>query len=221
MKTRTRSLVLILAALVGCSGKKDKEQKLEPQPEPTAPTPVEPPPAPRASQSPLPSLPELALEADPKRAGKIALGHALFFDKRLSGANDRSCYSCHQNEDGTGGHDPVAIGSGDKPLTRHAPVIWNTGYWRNAFYWDGRAKTLEDNVKGAWGAGNMGGAPADAKPEEVVAALDKRAAKLAAIPGYKKLFDAAFPGAPIKAEQVDSAIAEYMRTLVCKDTAYD
>ena len=221
MKTRTRSLVLILAALVGCSGKKDKEQKLEPQPEPTAPTPVEPPPAPRASQSPLPSLPELALEADPKRADKIALGHALFFDKRLSGANDRSCYSCHQNEDGTGGHDPVAIGSGDKPLTRHAPVIWNTGYWRNAFYWDGRAKTLEDNVKGAWGAGNMGGAPADAKPEEVVAALDKRAAKLAAIPGYKKLFDAAFPGAPIKAEQVDSAIAEYMRTLVCKDTAYD
>jgi cytochrome c peroxidase len=221
MKKRTRSLVLILAALVGCSGKKDKEQKLEPQPEPVAATPVEPSPAARASQSPLPSLPELALEADPKRAEKIALGHALFFDKRLSGANDRSCYSCHQNEDGNGGHDPVAIGSGDKPLTRHAPVIWNTGYWRNAFYWDGRAKTLEDNVKGAWGAGNMGGAPAGAKPEEIVAALDKRAAGLVAIAGYKKLFDAAFPGTPIKAEQVDRAIAEYMRTLVCKDTAYD
>jgi len=220
MKTRTRSLVLILAALVGCSGKKDKEAKLEPQPEPAAPTPVEPP-APRASQAPLPSLPELALEADPKGAEKIALGHVLFFDKRLSGANDRSCYSCHQNEDGNGGHDPIAIGSGDKPLTRHAPVIWNVGYWRNAFYWDGRAKTLEDNVKGAWGGGNMAGAPAGAKPEETAAALDKRAAKLAAIPGYKQLFDAAFPGTPIKADQVDSAIAAYMRTLVCKDTAYD
>ena len=220
MKTRTRSLVLILAALVGCSGKKDKEAKLEPQPEPAAPTPVEPP-APRASQAPLPSLPELALEADPKRAEKIALGHVLFFDKRLSGANDRSCYSCHQNEDGNGGHDPLAIGSGDKPLTRHAPVIWNVGYWRSAFYWDGRAKTLEDNVKGAWGGGNMAGAPAGAKPEETAAALDKRAAKLAAIPGYKQLFDAAFPGTPIKADQVDSAIAAYMHTLVCKDTAYD
>ena len=83
-----------------------------------------------------------------QRDAKIALGHALFFDKRLSGANDRSCYSCHQNEDGNGGHDPLAIGSGDKPLTRHSPVIWNVAYYKNAFYWDGRAATLEDNVKG-------------------------------------------------------------------------
>src|SRR5437868_3535838 len=82
-------------------------------------------PAQRPSQQPLPQLPALALPDDPKRAEKVALGHTLFFDKRLSGNNDRACYSCHMNEDGNGGHDPLAIGSGDKPQPRHAPVIWN------------------------------------------------------------------------------------------------
>src|SRR5688572_25430050 len=109
----------------------------------------------RPSQQPLAQLPPLKLADDPKRAQKVALGHVLFFDKRLSGANDRTCYSCHKNEDGNGGHDPIAIGSGDKPLTRHSPVIWNVGYWDNAFYWDGRAPSLEANVKGAWGGPNM------------------------------------------------------------------
>src|SRR5262245_33285157 len=74
---------------------------------------------PRASQGVLPQMQALELPPDDKRDAKIALGHALFFDKRLSGGSDRACYSCHQNEDGLGGHDPVAIGSGDKPLTRH------------------------------------------------------------------------------------------------------
>jgi cytochrome c peroxidase len=213
---KTRALVLILAATaVGC---KTKE---EPKPvegsggasgQPKA----------RPSQQPQPKLPAMTVADDPKSKEKIELGHTLFFDKRLSGANDRSCYSCHMNEDGNGGHDPIAIGSGDKPLTRHAPVIWNVGYWNNAFYWDGRAKTLEDNAKGAWGGGNMAGAPAGAKPEETTAALDKRAADLAAIPGYKALFDAAYPGVtPIKTEHVTGALAAYMRTLVCNDTKYD
>jgi cytochrome c peroxidase len=176
---------------------------------------------PRASQLPLPTLRPLELPDDPKRAQKVALGHALFFDKRLSGGNDRACYSCHQNEDGNGGHDPIAIGSGDKVLTRHSPVIWNVGYWNTAFYWDGRAKTLEDQARGAWALGNMGGAPGADTPEKTTAALDKRAGELAKIAGYKKLFEAAFPGTPVKSEHITSALAEYMRSLTCADTAYD
>jgi cytochrome c peroxidase len=167
---------------------------------------------PRASQGSLPQMPALELPADPKRDAKIALGHVLFFDKRLSGANDRACYSCHQNEDGNGGHDPLAIGSGDKPLTRHSPVIWNVGYYKNAFYWDGRAATLEDNVKGAWGGPNMNAGKDN---------LDKKAAELAGIEGYKKLIADAYGTEPLKGDHIASAIAEYMRTLVCKDTAYD
>jgi cytochrome c peroxidase len=212
---RTLAIVLAAAAFGGCKKDSDKQ----PATGSGTATAVEPPKT-RASQQPQPQLPALQQAADPKRAEKVALGHTLFFDKRLSGASDRSCYSCHLNEDGTGGHDPIAIGSGDKKLTRHAPTLWNVGFWKT-YYWDGRAPTLEANVQGAWGGGNMGGAPGADTPEKTVEALDKRAVEIAKIPGYQKLFEAAFPGAEIKAQQVISAIAEYMRTLRCDDTAYD
>lgn len=166
----------------------------------------------RGSQLPQIPLPPPTLPDDPKRAEKVELGHHLFFDKRLSGHGDLSCYSCHQNEDGNGGHDPVAIGSGGKKLSRHAPVIWNVAYAKTALYWDGRAKSLEDNAKGAWSGPNM-----DAGKDNI----DKLAGELAARAEYKKLFEAAYPGVAIKAEQVQNALAEYERTLICKDTAYD
>lgn len=216
MKSRTLVIVLAAAAF-GC-----KSADKKPAAGSGSATPVEPPK--RMSQSPQPQLPPPQPDRaeDPNRDAKVALGHQLFFDKRLSGANDRSCYSCHMNEDGNGGHDPIAIGSGDKKLTRHSPVIWNVAYWpEGTFYWDGRTKTLEANVNGAWGGGNMGGAPGADTPEKTTAALDKRAADLVKVAGYKALFDAAFPNTAIKAEQVNSAIAEYMRTLICNDTAYD
>ncbi len=207
---RVSIFVALAAALFGC---KKKEQ--QPAPEQgsgsAAPAPTEQAP-PRPSQGTLPQMPALELPEDPKREQKVELGHVLFFDKRLSGANDRACYSCHLNEDGTGGHDPLAIGSGGKTLTRHSPQLWNVGYYKNAFYWDGRAPTLEAQVKGAWGGPNMN-AGADN--------LDKKAAQLAKIKGYKPLFAAAFGDTPIKGEHVEQAIAEYMRTFICKDTAYD
>ena len=208
--------VVMLVAALGCGSKKS-----EPAPGSgsapagsSAPAPMQ-----RYSELPGSALPALELPDDPKRKEKIALGHALFFDKRLSGNADLSCYSCHQNEDGNGGHDPIAIGSGKKTLTRHSPVIWNVGMWKGAYYWDGRAKTLEDNVTGAWGGGNMG-AGADT-PEATGPKLDAHAAKMAGLPEYKKQFEAAFGKTPAKAEHVSGAIAEYMRTMVCNDTAYD
>lgn len=198
---------LAVAAIAGCKQKESKHRTEQGSgsAEPTVQ-------APRPSQVALPRLPALELSADPKRAQKVALGHVLFFDKRLSGANDRSCYSCHQNEDGSGGHDPLAVGSGGKVLTRHSPVIWNVAYYKNAFYWDGRAPTLEAQVKGAWGGPNM-----NAGAEN----LDKKAAELAQIEGYKQLLTDAFGTTEVKGDQIATAIAEYLRTLVCDDTAYD
>src|SRR5205809_777849 len=91
-------------------------------------------PAQPKTRMPLPQLPALELADDPKRKEKIELGHMLFFDKRLSGKGDLACYDCHKNEDGNGGHDPIAIGSGGVKQTRHAPTLWNVGYWKNAGY---------------------------------------------------------------------------------------
>ncbi len=206
-RMKTSAALIAAVALVGCGKKKE-----EPPPAATtgsAPAQPEPPKV-RPSQQPLPQLPALELPADPKRDAKVALGHALFFDKRLSGNNDRAGDSCHTNEDGLGGHDPVAIGSGDKKQTRHAPVLWNTGYFKGAWYWDGRAKTLEENATAAWAGGNMGAGKDN---------LEKKAAEIAKIPGYKKLFaDAGMAG---KADDIAAALAEYERTFICKDTKYD
>lgn len=148
---------------------------------------------------------------NPQTAAKVALGHKLFFDPRLSVDGSRSCYSCHQNEDGTGGHDPIAIGAKDVKLTRHAPVLWNVAYLPRHF-WDGRADSLEKQALGAWSGGNMG------VGEEGLAA---KADEMYALPEYTKLFDAAFPGEGGTPQTVVAALSAYERTLFCGDTRFD
>jgi len=148
---------------------------------------------------------------NPMTDAKVALGHQLFFDSRLSVDGSRSCYSCHQNEEGNGGADPLAIGAGGRQLTRHSPVIWNVGYMPR-FYWDGRSGSLEAQAKGAWGGGNMG-VGADN--------LDAKAAEIGSIPGYAEQFEAVFGQEGATAETVAQAIAAYERTLVCDGTRFD
>lgn len=148
---------------------------------------------------------------NPLSAEKIALGHRLFFDKRLSVDGSRSCYSCHQNEQGTGGELPLAVGAQDKQLTRHAPVMWNVAYLPR-FYWDGRADSLEAQALGAWAGGNMG------VSKEL---LQKKADELGALPEYKDAFLKAFPTEGATPDTVAKALASYERTLFCADTAFD
>src|SRR5689334_8506541 len=98
---RTTALALALAfAALGCGGKKKSDDTGSGSGTATAPSgsaPAGDPTAQRPSELPQPPLPKLALADDAKRTEKIALGHALFFDKRLSGKNDRACYDCHKN----------------------------------------------------------------------------------------------------------------------------
>ena len=191
-----------VAALSGCS--KDPAPAAVPAP------------APALVPSPVPAAPVgLGVVADPadnpSSPDKVALGHQLFFDTRLSVDGSRSCYACHQNEDGNGGHDALAIGAGDKKLTRHSPVIWNVGFLP-VHYWDGRAASLEAQATGAWGGGNMGVGKDN---------LDKKAKELEAIAGYQAAFAKAFPGEGVTAANVAKALAAYERTLICDNTAWD
>lgn len=150
-------------------------------------------------------------EDNPQSDAKVALGQQLFFDKRLSVDGSRACYSCHQNENGTGGADPIAIGAKEKKLTRHSPVLWNVGYL-SRFYWDGRADSLEAQMKGAWAGGNMGVGKEN---------LEAKAKEIGKIPGYKQQFDEVFKGEGATADTIAKAVSAYERTLVCNDTAYD
>jgi cytochrome c peroxidase len=199
-----------LAAFAACA-KSEREPDLKAKP--AAATPVAaagaalpPLPTPPASLGPMKTPPQ-----NPTTAAKARLGQRLFFDKALSVDGTRSCYSCHQNEDGTGGHEPLAIGAKNTPLTRHSPVLWNVGYLPK-LYWDGRADSLEAQAKAAWAGGNMG------------VGQDKLAAKAEEIGDkaeYKAAFAAVFPGVGATPDTVVQAISAYERTLFCGDTKLD
>jgi cytochrome c peroxidase len=150
-------------------------------------------------------------EGDSVTEAKVALGRKLFFESALSVDGSRSCYSCHTDEHGTGGQDPIAIGPGEKKLTRHAPTMWNVGYLP-ALYWDGRAANLEAQATGAWAGGNMGVGKDG---------LVKKADEIGQKPEYKPLFEAAYPIDLATPDTIVNALSAYERTLVCDNTAWD
>lgn len=165
------------------------------------------------SKAPPPNaLGPMRMPADnPQTDEKVALGRRLFFDKRMSVDGSKACFDCHLNEDGTGGHDPLALAIDGKPMSRHAPMLWNVGYLPK-LYWDGRADSLEAVVKGAWGGAGMG-IGADN--------LGKKAAEIGALKEYADDFERIFPELGATPETIARAIASYQRTLVCGDTKYD
>ena len=215
LRPSSRIIALCALALLPACAKKEAPQERST----AASTPV-PPVATTPALPPPPPLPEPPVSLGPLKAApannpttpaKVALGKRLFFDKALSADGSRSCYSCHQNEDGTGGHEPTAIGAKNTPLPRHSPTLWNVGYLPR-FYWDGRSDSLEAQAKAAWAGGNMG-VGADN--------LAAKAAEFDAKPEYRAAFDAAFPGIGATAETVVQALSAYERTLFCGDTALD
>jgi cytochrome c peroxidase len=138
---------------------------------------------------------------------KVDLGKMLYYDKRLSGDESRSCYSCHLKENGLTDGKPTAIGAYEAKLPRASPTLWNIGF-HQAFYWDGRSPTLERQAMAAWTGGNMGVTGKEGRPS----AADI-AAKLNQIPGYKTAFQRAF-GGPATPENMMQAIASFERTIV-------
>ncbi len=76
-----------------------------------------------------------------------ALGRTLFFNPRLSGSGWISCATCHNPGLSWGDGLPRAIGHGMKTLGRRTPTSLNLA-WGQAFFWDGRADTLEAQALG-------------------------------------------------------------------------
>ncbi len=67
------------------------------------------------------------------------LGHALFFDTRLSADGEQSCATCHQPDHGFS--DPNRVSEAVGTTARHAPSLLNVAYNR-WYFWDGRADSL-------------------------------------------------------------------------------
>ena len=84
-------------------------------------------------------------EVNPVTAEQVVLGRRLFFDRRLSRDRSISCSTCHNPERAFSTARPVEIGVFGRRGRRNAPALVNRGYDR-LFFWDGRAKTLEEQV---------------------------------------------------------------------------
>lgn len=150
---------------------------------------------------------------NPQTPAKIALGKALFFEKRLSLDSSLSCASCHELSAVKGGADgrPVSTGIYQQQGDRNAPTVINAAFQR-VLFWDGRADSLETQALG----------PLVNQVEMGMPSLDAVEARLKALPDYSARFAAAFPADPnITVSNLAKAIAAYERTLITPNSAYD
>jgi cytochrome c peroxidase len=142
-------------------------------------------------------------------AARVELGRTLFFDPRLSSANCTSCATCHNPGFSWGDALPRAVGHGMKTLGRRTPTVLNVG-WGEAFFWDGRAETLEQQALGPIAA-----------PGEMNLPHDEMVKRLQGIAGYRPMFASAFGDSSVTKEKVASAIADFERTIVSAEAPFD
>jgi cytochrome c peroxidase len=148
--------------------------------------------------------------SNPYSPEKRALGETLFNDKRLSSDGSIACATCHEPQKGFSDGRVTAVGVPGRPLARHTPTLWNLA-WAGPVFWDGRARSLEEQVSGPITA-----------PDEMAQPLDRLIARLRADRAYQRAFARAFPRDPrVSEDNLRKAIATYMRTLVSPVTRFD
>ena len=142
---------------------------------------------------------------------KIELGKKLFFDRRLSLNNTVSCGMCHVPEQGfTNNEIKTAVGIEGRSNLRNTPTLLNIAFSKFLFH-DAREFSLENQV---W-------QPVLAHSEMAMPSFGFTIKKLQLIPGYKKLFNRAFPNEGINMETFGKAIASYERSLVSGNSKFD
>jgi cytochrome c peroxidase len=141
---------------------------------------------------------------------KIALGASLFADPRLSGTGRHSCASCHRPALAfTDGRRQARALTGEA-LRRNTPALWNLA-WSKQFFWDGRAPSLEAQVR----------MPIEAA-DEMGGDWPSIFHRLAADAGVVSQFQVAFPNQPaISEDTVVKALASYVRSLVSPPARFD
>ncbi len=146
---------------------------------------------------------------NPLTKAKIELGKKLFFDARLSRANTHSCNTCHNVKTGAGDARAVSLGADGQTTRRNTPTLWNIGF-QTVLFWDGRAKSLEDQFQQHIVDRQISGY---AEPSELLK-------RLRAIPGYVTEFKAVF-ASDITLVNVAQALASFERSLLTPNSRYD
>ncbi|NPA61254.1 MAG: cytochrome-c peroxidase [Epsilonproteobacteria bacterium] len=163
----------------------------------------------RSGLIPIPnSADELLKMIDPDKMltpERIELGKMLYFDPRLSKSSKISCNWCHNLA--LGGVDGVSKSIGDhwngNPNHLNSPTVYNAVFFKRQF-WDGRAKSLEEQIKGPLLA-----------PFEMASTEKLLVDRIESIPEYVKLFREAYgDGMKIDLKSIALTISLFERTLI-------
>lgn len=152
-----------------------------------------------------------ALKDNPLTPAKVELGKMLFFDPRLSSSWTISCSSCHNLALGGVDHLETSIGHGWKKGGRNSPTVYNS-VLNVAQFWDGRAKTLREQVKGPI----QTAVEMNNTPGRVIETLKS-------MPGYVEQFARSFPGESdsITFDNLAKAIEAFEATLLTPGSRFD
>lgn len=148
------------------------------------------------------------IEANPMTRAKIELGRQLYFDKRLSHDETISCATCHDPEAGYAKETQFGEGIGGQKGNRNSPVAYNR-ILSDAQFWDGRAKTLEEQAVGPI-----------ANAIEMGNTHEACVASIKDIDGYVKQFDRIFQDG-VTIDNIGKALATFERTLVTGPAPWD
>ena len=156
-----------------------------------------------AAFAPLPAVMEAA--SNPITDAKIELGRRLYYETRLSAANDLSCNSCHALDRYGADTGSVSVGHLGKKGGRNSPTVYNAA-GHVAQFWDGRAPDVEAQALG----------PILNPVEMAMPAAPAVISRLRADPEYRRMFAAAFPGEadPVTYPNLGRAIGAFERKLV-------
>jgi len=155
-------------------------------------------------------LPDVVFpESNPYSPEKAMLGRQLFFEPRLSSSRSSSCANCHHPGLGWADALPRTIRS-HQALVRHTPSLINIAY-STSFFWDGRAKTLEDAIEHHL----------TSRVDMPLQTEREIAARIGGMKAYHKQFRKLFDSEQITTRHVAAALATFVRTIIIRDTAFD
>ena len=156
--------------------------------------------------------------ANPITDKAATLGRVLFYDKNLSINNTIACASCHKQEFAFGDTATSSLGVENGRTERHSMRLINSRYAVEAkFFWNERAASLEaqttmpivDHLEmgfsGQTGRGN----------------ITSLITKLNGIGYYKELFKLAYRDATITEARMQTALAQFIRSIQSFDSKYD
>ena len=140
---------------------------------------------------------------------KVALGRKLFYDVQFSRSGTLSCGGCHNIENAFSDNNLTFSTNDLGNLTsRNASSLFNLVWADKDLFWDGRVRTLEATVD-------------DAINAEQHPVWGSTLVNVKADATYTFEFEKAFENGFVDQDNINKAIASFLRTIVSKDSKYD